>query len=188
MKRLFFIPLLLVLVAASSLQADSEIKEDYRIRAGDVLQIAVLGEEDMNRECRVSAMGKISYPLLGEVSVVGKSSQQTEVHLTEFLNEYLVDPQVTIFITQFSKVFITGQVSKPNAFEYRKALTVLEAITLAGGLTPTANARKIRIIRKGGDDEKTIIVDLTEIMVKGKYEKDIYLMPGDIVFVPESFL
>lgn len=162
--------------------------KDYTIQPGDVIKITVLGEDDLYREVRVSANGKFSYPLLGEVDVLNKTAHQVELWLTKLLDEYLVEPQVTVFISQFGKVFVTGQVVKPGAFEYNKKITILEAITMAGGLSQNANSKKIKIIRQKGGQETSMIIDLTEVTEKGKKEKDVELIPGDVVFVPESFL
>lgn len=167
---------------------EGEMFENYRIQPGDVIRITVYGEDDLFRELQVSANGKIIYPLIGEIAVQQNTPHELVQYLTERLNEYLVDPQVSVFIAQFGKIYIFGEVVNPGAFELSKKITLLEGITLAGGFTEHANPKKIKIIRKKDGKKETFQTDLTAITQKGNQEKDIILYPGDVVVVPESFL
>lgn len=183
-----FFALIICLFFIGSLDAKDNF--NYLIQPGDLIKITVLGEDDLFRELRVSVKGTITYPLLGEINVKGKTSEDLESHLTVLLSEYLVSPHVSVFISEFGKVFVYGEVEKPGAFELSGNISILESITLAGGFTKYANPKKVRIIRKAADDQdkQIILVDLSSIAQKGDKTKDIDLIPGDVVFVPESFL
>lgn len=164
------------------------LNENYRVQSGDVLIISVLNEPDFEKEVRVSANGTILYPLIGEVAVKGEDIGLVTQKLTGLLNEYLVDPQVSVFIKQFSKVFVYGEVIKPGNFELSEKMSLLQCISLAGGLKDRANPKKINIKRIKEGRVTSIMVDLTAITQKEHSDLDVGLEPGDVIIVPESFL
>ena len=186
-------PLLVALFFMSflSLAEEGEVlppNENYKIQPGDVLIISVLNEADFEKEVRVSANGTVLYPLIGEVAVKGLDILSVTQKITGLLNEYLVEPQVSIFIKQFSKVFVYGEVIKPGSFELSEKMTLLQSISLAGGIKDRANPKKIKIKRVKEGKIITIGVDLTSITQKEQSDQDVVLEPGDVVIVPESFL
>ena len=162
--------------------------ENYKVQSGDVLIISVLNEPDFEKEVRVSANGSILYPLIGEVAVKGEDVSSVTRKVTVLLNEYLVDPQVSIFIKQFSKVFVYGDVINPGSFELSERMTLLQCISLAGGLKDRANPKKISIKRIIEGKVTSIMVDITAITQKDHSDLDVNLEPGDVIIVPESFL
>ncbi|MDD5658180.1 MAG: polysaccharide export protein, partial [Elusimicrobia bacterium] len=126
-------------------------KTDYSIGGADLLEIQVFQQEELDRKLRVSQNGSITFPLVGTVQVGGLSAAQAEEALKAKLKEYLINPQVTIFIREYGnkKVFVLGEVSKPGSFELptESKLTVLEAISLAGGFTGIAAPDRTKVIR-----------------------------------------
>jgi len=161
---------------------------DYKIGSADVLEITVYGEEDLTKEVRVSEAGHITYPLLGQVKVSGLTSSQIERSLTDKLGaRFLVNPQVNVFVKAFSKVFVYGEVEKPGAFPLAGRVTVLEAITMAEGLTEVASSKNVKIIRSRGGQKETIRINLDDITKRGEKEKDIVLERDDVVVVSKSF-
>ena len=180
----------LFFLSAQVLSADEIIpfNENYKVQSGDVLIISVLNEPDFEKEVRVSANGSILYPLIGEVAVKGEDVSSVTAKVTALLNEYLVDPQVSIFIKQFSKVFVYGDVINPGSFELSERMTLLQCISLAGGLKDRANPKKISIKRIIEGKVTSIMVDITAITQKDHSDLDINLEPGDVIIVPESFL
>ncbi len=165
---------------------------EYRIEPGDVLVITVYEQPDLTTKVRVTTKGEISFPLLGTLQVSNLTINQLQKKLTELLEkDYLVNPQVNVFIEEYHprKVFVIGAVNKPGEYELFKdrATTVLEAIAMAGGFKEGAAQNNTRIIRLEGSQEKTIPVKITDITQKGDKTKDIPVEPGDIVVVPESF-
>ncbi len=162
----------------------------YVLQPGDLLDVKVFMEEDMDRILRISGNGSITYPLVGTVPVAGYTVEQAEANLAEALRMYLKNPQVSILIKEYGNktVYVLGQVKKPSSIEIppEKSMTVLEAITSAGGFTDVAAVSKVRILRMQDGKQHTLDVDVTQITKQGNKAMDIALMPGDVVFVPQS--
>jgi protein involved in polysaccharide export with SLBB domain len=163
----------------------------YRIGPENVLQIDVYygRDRELSRKVRVSSTGRITFPLLGEVDVAGLSIAELEQKLTDLLDrDYLVNPQVSVFIENYSTVSILGQVKEPGSFEIKGSLTLIELISLAGGFTKIAATNDVRIMRTRLNGSKTTIkVRANDIINRGREEDDVSLEPGDIITVPESF-
>lgn len=176
---------------ASLVQQVESKKSDYRITNADLIRITVLGEEDMSREVRVSQNGTITYPLIGSVAVGGLSTSQAEAAIAAKLGDYLRGAQVTVFIKEYGnkKVFVFGHVNKPGAIEIptETKLTVLEAISQAGGFSPLAAPDRTRVVRMLNGVSQSFTIEVSAITKKGEKDKDISLEPNDIVFIPESY-
>lgn len=162
---------------------------DYIIGPGDVLEISVYEEEDLCKTVRVSDTGMITYPLLGRVDVKQLTTAQVEERLTNLLaKDYLVNPQVNVFVKEYSKFYVFGEVKQVGAYPLYGKLTVLEAITMAGGFTEVAAKDRVRIKRVIENGKINIItVDVDEMTKKDVKKNDIIVYPNDIIIVPESF-
>ena len=177
----------------SNVFADDSVKVsgEYEIGPENALLINVYYGRDKNleRKVRVSSDGYITFPLLGKVKVMGSTISELENQLTQLLGEdYLVNPQVSVYIEEYSTVAILGQVKEPGSFEIKGKLTVVELISMAGGFTKIADTNNVKVIRTEPDGSKrTISVRVNDIINKGKEEADIQLKPKDIVTVGESF-
>ena len=159
---------------------------EYQIGANDVLDITVYGEENLTQEVRVTTSGHITYPLLGRVQASGLSVTELEDSIRRALaKDYIRNPQVKVFVKEFSNIFVFGQVKDPGPFLFKGGMTVLQAVTTAGGFTKIANPRKVRVVRTHNGDREVIQINVNEI-AKGEKE-DLILRPGDTVVVPESF-
>ena len=162
----------------------------YVLQPGDLLEIQVFMEEDMARTLRVSGSGAITFPLAGNIRVAGYTVAEAEVRLSEALKTYLKNPQVSILIKEYGNktVYVLGQVKEPAAIEIppEKPLTVLEAITSVGGFTDIANTSRVRVLRMENGIQKALDVDVTQITKQGNKNMDIPLLPGDVIFVPQS--
>lgn len=172
-------------------QKQTEIFE-YQIGPENVLQIDVYyGKgETISQKVRVSSRGAITFPLVGEVVVAGLTVTELQNQLTEVLGkDYLVNPQVTIFIEEYSTVSIMGEITKPGAYPIKGRLTVLELISLAEGFTKIAAPNKVKVIRTKLDGTREEIqVHVSDIINKDGTDKDnVVLRAGDMVIVPESF-
>jgi polysaccharide biosynthesis/export protein len=165
-----------------------ETNQNYRIQPGDVLNISILDEVDLSREVKVLSNGKIIYPLLGEVVVQGKDLIEVTDTLKTLFNEYLVEPHVSVYIKEYAKVYVYGEIVRPGAYELSENLTLLQTIAMAGGLKEKANPKKIKIKRKKNGYVVTLPVDLSSITQQEKSEVDVELCPDDVIIVPESFL
>jgi len=170
----------------------SDVKKsvDYVLQAGDLVDIKVFMETDMDRTLRISANGTVTFPLIGNVRIGGYSVAQAENILVEKLKLYIKNPQVSMLIKEYANkmVYVLGQIKKPSAIPIppEKTLTVLEAITFVGGFTDIANTSKVKILRMDNGKQKSIDVDINAITKQGNKALDITLMPGDVVFVPQS--
>lgn len=163
----------------------------YTIGPENVLQIDVYygRDEELSRKARVSSKGNITFPLLGEVEVEGLTVGEVEKKIAFLLDrDYIINPQVSVFIEEYSTVSILGQVKEPGNYEIKGKLSVVELISKAGGFTKIAARNNVSVIRENKDGNKTkILVKVNDIINKGKEDDDIPLKPGDIVTVPESF-
>ncbi|MBU3759438.1 MAG: hypothetical protein FGM27_05845 [Candidatus Omnitrophica bacterium] len=190
-RRFAFLACLIFLPALCSFAGDPQSPIDpqgYRIGVGDLLQIEVYDEPDLTKEVRVLTDGFISLPLLGSLQAESLSVQQLQDRITELLAaKYLVNPQVTVFVKEFSNVFVFGEVKNPGTFPVYGKMTVFEAITLAGGFTEVANPAKIRVVRHERGREMSFEVDITRLTKKGDASQDMELKANDRVIVPRSF-
>jgi len=160
------------------------------IRPGDVLKISVWKYSDMNASLAVGPEGYVSYSFVGDIPVVGKTTEDVRRVITDKLNQqYIANPQVDVQLeAQQLVVFVVGEVVKPGSYPYQAGLDPLKAIALAGGFTDFAS-RKASIIRKdpatGKDLE--IKVNLRKLM-KADQSRDAYMIqPGDMVVVKRSW-
>ena len=164
--------------------------EAYLLQPGDLLEVTVFKEDDMSRVARINTNGIITFPLVGIVKVSDCSLAEAEKILTENLKRYFKNPQVSILIKEYANntVYVLGQVKKPSSLKIppEKNLTVLEAITSAGGFTDIANTSKVKVLRMENGKQRSIEVDVSQITKQGKKSLDINLMSGDVVFVPQS--
>jgi len=163
-------------------KGDAAAKTDtlsrYLLSTGDVISITVFGEDDLKREkIRLTDAGTVSYPVLGEIQVRGKTVGELEKLLTDGLRgSYLVNPRVSVTIDEYRPYFINGQVSNNGSFPYQPGLTIRKAVSIAGGFKERASMSKIFIVRDG---------DATNTPVKADLNTQVH--PGDIITVGESF-
>ena len=150
----------------------------YRLATGDVISINVYGEDDLKKEkVRLTDAGTLSYPVLGEIQVRGKTVGELEKLLTDGLRgSYLVNPRVSVTIDEYRPYFINGQVGNNGSFPYQPGLTVRKAVSIAGGFKERASMSKIFIVRDG---------DATNTPVRADLNTQVH--PGDIITVGESF-
>lgn len=177
---------------ASVLKNVNKSKTDYKINSADLLEITVYREEDLTRTARISQNGTISFPLVGIIHLGGKSTTEAGQALAKKLGEYLVNPQVTIFVKEYGnkQIYVLGEVKNPGSFELptETQLTVLEAISKAGGFSPIAAKDRTKVIRTNDDGKnESLIIDVSAITTKGEKHKDIALKPNDVIYIPQSF-
>jgi len=156
--------------------------------SGDLLEVRVYQEADLSGAFRVSPEGNIDYPLCGRVSVQNLTSSKAADAITACLkNGFLKNPQVTVLVREYTskKVFVLGEISKPGTFPYEENMSIIQAVTLAGGFTKLAAKNGTSVTRLVSGQETRVRVPVAEIE-QGR-EKNFQLQPGDIVFVPESF-
>lgn len=155
--------------------------------AGDLLEVRVFEEADLSGPYRVSPGGTIDFPLCGKVKVEGLNGSSAADVLTRCLGEkYLKRPQVSVLVREYNskKIFVFGEVQKPGTFPYDEEMSVIQAITVAGGFSKLASKNDVAVTRLVNGKETKIRVRVADIGT-GR-EKNLKLLPGDIVFVPES--
>jgi polysaccharide export outer membrane protein len=176
------------LAAQSSSNSSRSRQENYQIGVGDLLQIEVYDEPDLSKEVRVLTDGLISFPLLGSLGAEGLTVEELQDEITRGLAEkYLVDPHVTVFVKEFSRIYIFGEVKNPGSFPLYGKMTVFEAITLAGGFTEVANKNNVKIVRQSKGREQSLEVDIDRITKHGDSSEDASLKANDRVIVSRSF-
>jgi polysaccharide export outer membrane protein len=159
---------------------------NYVIGPEDVLNVNVWKEPDVSGAVPVRPDGKISLPLLNDVQAAGLTPMQLMNELTEKLKKFITDPRVTVTVSTVNsrKVYVLGEVARPGAVPLAPEMTVLQALTSAGGPTPYAKASKMYVLRKENGAQNKLAFNYKEV-VKGKnVEQDVVLKPGDTVVVP----
>jgi polysaccharide export outer membrane protein len=174
--------------AVVGIPADPGPSRNYRIGPFDLLRIEVFQVDELSSEERVNEDGLVAMPLIGAVKVGGLTPSQAEQAIADKLGRnYLQDPQVNIFVTEYAsqKVTVTGHVKKPGVFPVQGETTLMQAIALAGGLDDVAKKEEILIFRKqAGGDVNAYVVDLSAIE-EGSLT-DPVVVGEDRVVVPES--
>src|SRR5215475_4560717 len=161
------------------------VGSDYVIGADDTLHISVWKEPDLTETLPVRPDGKISMPLLNDITAAGLTPLQLRDTITEKLRKYVTDPRVTVAVTAMNsrRVFVTGEVNHSGPFTLLPNMTVLQAISQAG-FTQFANTKAIYLLRNQNGKQERIPFNYKEV-VKGSHpEQNVYLKPGDTIVVP----
>jgi polysaccharide export outer membrane protein len=174
-------------IPAGATRSGDPYSGDYRIGKHDLLEIRVFDLEELDQTVRVSSDGSISVPLLGKLDVAGLTKTELESLIAGLLEErYVRNPQVIVFVKEYEskKVAVSGTVKEPGTFEMLGQKTLLEMISLAGGLDKDFG-KEIIIFREGEDGTTNrIAVDLERLVYLADPSLNIVLVPGDIVYVP----
>ncbi len=173
--------------------------EEYRVGPGDVLSIEVFQVEDLSIKARVNGRGTVLFPLLGEVTVAALTPAKIEEELEALLRkDYLQDPQVSVFVDEFrsQQIAVMGAVKEPKVHEVRRPMTVLEVLSLSGGLNEKAgNVAQIQFADENakttdaGVKVTTLIIDFKKALRPGgdsTVVRDLVLRGGDSVFIPPA--
>jgi polysaccharide export outer membrane protein len=159
---------------------------NYSIAPEDVLTIDVWKEPEISRTVPVRRDGKISLPLLNDLQAAGLTPTQLGAEIVEKLRATIVHPQVTVIVAQMSnlRIYILGQVNRGGAYPLVPDMTVMQALSIAGGFTPYANVKKVHVMRKENGADKIYPVNCKEVISGRKTEQNIHLKPGDTIVVP----
>jgi len=175
---------LLVLLSQTS-HADESLPV-YRIQPGDILEVSVWKEEALLRQVLVRPDGGLSFPLVGDVQASGKSIVELQALITEHLTKYIPDPVVTVSTQQLNgnKIYVIGKVTRPGEFVANRYMDVVQALSVAGGMTPYAAANKIKVLRRENGKLTSIPFRYGDIEKGEDLEQNIILQSGDVVLVP----
>jgi polysaccharide export outer membrane protein len=158
----------------------------YIIGAEDVLDINVWKEPDVSRTVPVRPDGRISLPLVNDVQAAGLSPEQLAATVTERLRKYLNEPQVTVIVMAINsqRIFVVGEVLRAGAFPLIPGMTVLQALSSAGGFTTFADMKKIHVMRLRDGKHIELPFNYREVLKGDNADQNIKLEPGDTVVVP----
>ncbi len=169
----------------------SLIVDAYRIGVGDVLDIRVWKNSDLDVSAPVRPDGKISTPLVGDVIVSGLTPEDVAFDITKRLSKFIRTPNVTVVVTglgsttYISRVRVTGAVGQNSSLQHSQGMTVLDAVLAAGGPNEFANTEGTMLFRRIGGETVLIKIDLNSILVEGNLSDNIELIPGDTITIPE---
>lgn len=208
MTRVFAITVIVVGLTATAVLAQSKpaginplpdsaqekssliVTTDYILGPEDVLEITVWRNVDLSKTVTVRPDGKISLPLIGDVSAVGKTTVQLADEISGKLKEYKENPQVTILVKEVNSyaIYVLGEVAHPGKFPLKSKTTLLQAVTVAGGFTATAARNKIVVFRfaKDGTSQIKIKASYDDIVLREGSNQNIELKPGDQIVVPSE--
>ena len=174
--------------AASLLNAPTTAGVDYRISSNDLMEFNVFGVPDMKRDVRVNASGQVSLPLIGQVPVAGLTAQAAEKLIaTKYEEKYLRDPQVSLFIKEFTtqRIAIEGAVTRPGIYPVTGQLTLLRALALSGGFAPYADINQIVVYRGGTSGAREqFTYDLDKVRAGQEMDPDI--RSDDVIVVQRN--
>jgi uncharacterized protein involved in exopolysaccharide biosynthesis/protein involved in polysaccharide export with SLBB domain len=163
--------------------------EEYAISVGDNLDIKFFYNPELNESITVRPDGMISLTLVGDVNAAGLTPAELTDLLIEKYSTEFIDPKVTVFVRSFTdqKVYVDGEVGKPQMIPLVGSITVSQSIAYSGGLRDTARRNEVRVIRRKADKKPLVIpVNLNEVWNGTDINQDIVLQPYDIVYVPRS--
>lgn len=163
-------------------------QSSYRLGPGDVIGIYVdKHPDDTLAKAVVSPVGQVYYPLLGNVTVVGKTLPQLQTYFTTSISEFIKEPRVTVALLEVNsaKIGVLGEVRTPGVIIMNRPMRVLDAITSAGGITDLGNASSVSILRQYEDGHVEMVTSNVKKILKGKAdpEENAYLRAGDTIIV-----
>ena len=159
---------------------------NFVIGQNDVLDISVWKEPDISRKVPVRPDGKISLPLLNDIQAAGLTPMQLQTQITEKLKKFLTEPQVTVIVAEINsrRIYMLGEINRPGAYPLLPNMTVLQAISGAGGFTQFANSSKIRVLRMENGKQLSLNFHYKDVIQGKNIDQNIVLKPGDSIVVP----
>lgn len=181
--RIVSFGLLIALWAAPAVAQEAA----YLLNPGDVLTVSVWKEEGLEREVVVLPDGTIAFPLAGHLKAAGETPEAVQQAIAERLQPYIPDAVVTVSVKQASGnfVYVLGQVRQPGAYPVGGMVDVMQALSLAGGLTPFASRHHIVILRRQGDQQVSLPFDYADVEDGDALDSNVELRSGDVVVVPD---
>jgi polysaccharide export outer membrane protein len=175
-----------VLAGARVFAADPSSAEGYKLQPGDVLQVVVWKETDLQSEVLIRPDGGMSFALAGDMRAAGRTTDELRAELETRVRKLVPGAVVTVSVKAVNgnRVFVIGKVNRPGDFALSRPIDVMQAISLAGGVTPFASTDRIRVLHRDGSQQASIRFRYSEV-AKGRHlEQNILLQSGDTVIVP----
>lgn len=176
---------------AGSLPAADEGYE-YVIGPGDGLNIFVWRNPELSQTVTVRPDGKLSVPLVEDLTASGKTATQLAREIEEVLGTYIKEPLVTVIVGGFQGVYetqvrVVGEAAEPTALPYRDDMTVLDLMIAVGGLTEFADGNKARLVRTVDGEQRQAVLRLEDLIKDGDISANVRLAPGDVIIIPEAW-
>ena len=158
----------------------------YTVNPGDILDISVWKEKDLEKQVAVRPDGYFSFPLTGDIRAEGRTIEEVRRELASRVSRFVPDPVVSVAVLEprGSKVYVIGQVNRPGEFPMIRYVDVVQALSMAGGTTPFAQLDNIKILRREGNTQLAIPFAYSDIAAGKRLQQNIVLKPGDTVLVP----
>jgi polysaccharide export outer membrane protein len=171
---------------AAAARQPATIDTGYGIQPGDILEVSVWKEKDLQRDVLVRPDGGFSFPLIGDVQATGKTVEQLRKELATRLQRFIPDPVVTVAtkLAAGNKIYVIGRVHKPGEYIASRYVNVMQALSMAGGMTPFAAANGIVILRRVNGAETAIRFKYNQVRKGKNLTQNIILQSGDVVVVP----
>lgn len=169
----------------------SVLVENYKMDVGDMVQITVWKNPDLSVQEPIRPDGMVAVPLVGDIMAAGLGPEELAANIEKKLSNYVKNPNVTVILTsleghQFlSRVRVTGSVGQNTALNYHQGMTVLDAVLGAGSVSLYADANRTKLHRRGDEGTESYDIRLKDILENGDMTTNVYLMPGDVITVPE---
>ena len=162
------------------------IDPGYQIGPEDILEISIWKEDGLKKEVLVRPDGGISFPLIGDLQATGKTAAELKAEITKKLEQFIPDPVVSVALLKVvgNKIYVIGKVNKPGEFVAGRYVDVLQALSMAGGLTPFAAENSIKILRKEGGRDVVMPFEYSSVKRGEQLKQNIMLKGGDVVVVP----
>ncbi len=166
--------------------ANGPLKPPYLLKEGDMLEVSVWQEDSLRKELRVLPDGSITFPLVGRVEVAGFTARDVEKSVAEKLKSYLSDPVVNVVIAGINgnRVYVIGNVVKPGPVTLDVPMSVLQVLSLAGGLGRFADENAIKVLREDAHGTLTLPVRYSDLIKAKDLSTNVTLRAGDTLLVP----
>ncbi len=166
--------------------------KDYLIGPGDSVNIVVWRNPEVSTTVPVRPDGKITTPLVEDVQASGKTSTELARDIEKALAKFIQQPVVTVIVTGFvgtygEQIRVIGQAAKPQALPYRRDMSLMDVLIAVGGVTEFASGNKATIIRTVDGKPQKLNVRLNDLIKEGDISANVYMRPGDVLVIPESF-
>ncbi len=177
--------------APTSAETASDGAPEYLIGPLDQLEVFVWRAPELSTNVTVRPDGRISTPLVEDMTAAGKTPTKLAKDLERSLRQYVKSPQVTVIVSNFTSTFdqqvrVLGEAQRPVALPFQSGMTVLDVMVAVGGLTEFAAGNKAVLIRGVGEDRQSYRVRLDDLLRKGNIAANVPVLPGDVILIPES--
>ena len=175
-----------MLALAFAPHAHAQQQPDYTVNPGDTLDVAVWKEEDLTKSVIVRPDGKFSFPLVGELNALNRTVAQIQTDIGNKLKPYIPDPVVSVAVKSLDgcKIYVIGQVNKPGSYTMNPRINVLQALSIAGGMTPFAATNDVMVLRGAANAQRSMPFRYGEVVKGRNLNQNVLLEPGDVVIVP----